>query len=627
MKRSNAKGMTIPQINKAIHGKKEIVKNKSISEPINKNKSKKPNKILRKVQNHDFGLLLNLPYSMNLASRFPTPQWFTSTEKADVSVIVPIYKSSIENLVESWDFNCDGMKVEFIFIDDECPLDSKSTVVSQWEPRKNETKKPIGKIYQNSATQGWGACCNTGAELATGDILIFLNPQGKLFPGWLPSMIRLIRKSNVGVVGGLHVNEMEDCVIESGREWSWKENRFMDIGSQCYQGKDIYRPFQMTNTPIEVFQASEREVVSSNLMAVMKQNFLNFGGFSPNVFTQEWSDADFCMSVREHGMKVMYQPNARLYHLGIEKKDKYWNHGSTWFENKWVSSERLDSIVKDKRSERRKINNILIRRQAAHGDVLVAAGIIPALKKRYPDSKILFSTECVDVLKNNPLIDKIIEEHSERQFDLFLNLDMVYEYRPNINILQAYAEAAGVNVNDCKLFLHSEPIDFELPDKYVVIHAGKTMWVGRNWSTIKFDQLSNKIKSLGYQIICIGTESDHKVNSCDLDLRGKTTIHQLATVIKNSQLFVGIDSFPMHIAQTFDVNGVCFFGSIIPNTRILSKNMIAVFADGLKCLGCHHRKSLPCTATTVCEVGVQECVNGISVEMMFNKVKQALKVS
>jgi hypothetical protein len=55
--------------------------------------------------------------------------------------------------------------------------------------------------------------------------------------------------------------------------------------------------------------------------------------------------------------------------------------------------------------------------------------------------------------------------------------------------------------------------------------------------------------------------------------------------------------------------------------------MIAVFADGLQCLGCHHRKSLPCTATTVCEVGVQECVNGISVEMMFNKVKQALKVS
>jgi ADP-heptose:LPS heptosyltransferase len=46
----------------------------------------------------------------------------------------------------------------------------------------------------------------------------------------------------------------------------------------------------------------------------------------------------------------------------------------------------------------------------------------------------------------------------------------------------------------------------------------------------------------------------------DVDLRGKTNYQELAYVLKNSSLHVGIDSFPMHVCASFNVPLVAIFG-------------------------------------------------------------------
>jgi ADP-heptose:LPS heptosyltransferase len=100
-------------------------------------------------------------------------------------------------------------------------------------------------------------------------------------------------------------------------------------------------------------------------------------------------------------------------------------------------------------------------------------------------------------------------------------------------------------------------------------------------------------------------------------------VAELAWVIKNAKMFVGIDSFPMHVAQSMSVPGVCFFGSILPETRLLKNSSIkSVVAEGIKCLGCHHRKSTPCTATTSCEIGIQDCVNNVTVDHMWRAIEK-----
>ncbi len=619
MKNIKYKGLTPTQIKKAVNKPME-----SKEQPlfVPKKIYKKPETLVRKMQTCNNSLLLNLPFNTTrTAFQYDVPNWFTSTQKCEVSIIVPLFKNSAQKLIESWDLLCDGIKTEIIFVDDNCPLNSKDSVISQWEKRKNELQSPIGRIYYSTEHQGWGACCNIGAEVANSEILVFMNPDTIITRGWLRPLVRLIRKSDIGAVGSLQIDINDRTFIDAGSEWSWEQKKFLEIGRQTYDGKLITKPFQINNTPIDLTESGEREKISSNCMAVTKSNFRYYGGFSPNLNSQEWSDSDFCMFLKEKNLKIICQCNSQVFRESNEIK-KTCETGSTYFNNKWIVSSRIDSLIKAKRiNDNDLVESIVIRRRAAHGDVFLAASVAPALKKKYPKAQIIFSTDCPEVLKDNLWIDKVIEIHSERWFKLYYDLDMVYEYRPDVNILQAYADAVGVNVKDCETFIKIESPELEIPEKYAVMHAGKTLWAGRNWTTLKFDSISSKLKNAGYHIICVGTWSDHKTTSCDLDLREKTNIQQLADVISKASLFIGIDSFPMHLAQHFEVPGVCFFGSIKPESRLFNNSIKPIVATGLKCLGCHHRKSTPCTSTSECEVGIQDCVNGVSSEQMWRTIQ------
>lgn len=615
-------GLTPAQIRKAINGtpKAEPQAVSLISPP---KKRAKPEQASRKPQPHDFGFLMDLPYSTTMtAIQYPTPPWFTSTQKPEVSIVVPVYRTSAKTLIDSLDLTLEGFRVELVFVDDGCPADSKGLVLKAWEEKKATLKSPVGKIYHSAVSQGWPASCNIGAEKASADIVVFLHPEAKVAPGWLRPMVRLLRKPEVGVVGGMQIEN--EAFLDAGGEWSWEDEQFNRIGRDVYKGKPISKAFRVDNTPEDLFDAQDREMVSSHCMAVRRHDFLELGGFSPNVSSVRWADADFCMFVREKGLKVMVQPGCPVEMKDDPKTDKYESHGKHYFLNRWAVSGRIDRLVRDIRPTPPEVGTILVRRRAAHGDVLVAAAVCPALKKKYPNCKIVFSTLCPEVLQNNPWVDKVQEEQSERHFQMYINLDMAYEYRPNTNILTAYAEAAGVSPRDCQLFLDEQPVE-GLPDKYVVVHAGRTMWAGRNWSTLKFDALTKKLKESGHSVVVVGTPSDHKTTVCDLDMRGKTSVHQLATIMKNATYFVGIDSFPMHVAQCFHVPGSAFFGSILPKTRLIRPNMKPVLADGIKCLGCHHRRPTPCTATTVCEVGVQDCINNVSVDTFWRSVTLSLE--
>ena len=95
--------------------------------------------------------------------------------------------------------------------------------------------------------------------------------------------------------------------------------------------------------------------------------------------------------------------------------------------------------------------------------------------------------------------------------------------------------------------------------------------------------------------------------------------------MSKAKAFVGIDSLPMHIAQAFDVPGVSFFGCILPETRLYSKNMQGITAVDLPCLGCHHRKPAPSTVTQICDTGTLDCIKNVTVDDMWRKVKNMLR--
>ena len=110
--------------------------------------------------------------------------------------------------------------------------------------------------------------------------------------------------------------------------------------------------------------------------------------------------------------------------------------------------------------------------------------------------------------------------------------------------------------------------------------------------------------------------------SCDLDLRGMN-IKETAFIIQNSDIFIGMDAFPMWLAQAFNKKGVCFFGSVDPKLILINNNIIPVRDEALSCIACHHRKLVPIAATTNCEVGDIRCEN-VSVDSFWKEVEKIL---
>ena len=566
---------------------------------------------------------------------YPTPSWFRTTQKVDVSIIVPMFKSDsvIIDLIKTWPLEEGKYTYEIIFVDDECPKKSKQVALNAWSLRKKEIKRPIGKIIYNSNNKGYGQSCNEGAVVSSGKYLIFLNADTKVTSGWIDPMIDLFEDAKVGLVGNMHLKEggaHNGTIDSAGSEWKWNDMSFVHIGRHCYQKQGLETPYRIENAPKDLLEVNEREMVTGCCFAIPSSLFDYIGGFNPNYKIGYWEDSEICLNVKELGYKVMFQPKSVIYHkLGHTSSGghRYFVRNKLYFMNKWVKSHRLDDLLltEARSKSENPVNRILVRRTNAHGDALVAAGVCAGLRKKYPKAHIMFSTLYPEVICENPNIDQFIDikEINHTKFDLFYNLDFCYEWRPKINILTAYAEAVGVKEEDCKVCMIPQPFS-SLPEDFIVIHAGTTDWVGRDWPHENFAVLSKKLMSEGETVVAIGKYSEGEI-PCSLDLRSKTSISQMAYIMSKAKAFIGIDSLPMHVAQAFDVPGISFFGCIKPELRIYSKKMRGINAENLSCIGCHHRKHAPSTVTRICETGTLDCVRKVSVNDMWNKVKDLLE--
>lgn len=566
-------------------------------------------------------------------SELDTPDWFRNTQKVDVSVIIPLYKSEevIVDLINSWELDYGKLKVEMIFVDDCCPNNSKEVVLSTWEKRKKDLKFPVGKIIINKVNKGYGLACNSGAAFASGKYIIFLNADTRVTKNWIQPIIELFESDlKIGIVGNLHIKEggeHDETIDSAGSEWMWgSSTSFVHIGRHCYQRKNINIPFTPENAPKEILEIGEREMVTGCCFAITSDLFKYIGGFNANYRIGYWEDAEICLNVRELGYKIVFQPKSVIYHkLGHtgSGSHKYCGHNRQYFMNKWVKSHRIDPLlfVGGRPDDEEPVKNILIKRSEARGDILVASGVCAALKKKYPNASISFCTLFPEVVQNNPYIDKV-GEFATKNFDVFYNLDFCYELRPNINILTSYAELVGVKKEDCKVYIYPTFVNKKMPNEYIVMHTDKNFnWAGRDWGHDNFKALAKRLLDAGEKIVCVGR--DEKI-PCTVDMRGKTNISELAGIISKAKAFIGVDSLPMHIAQSFNIPGICFFGCISPDLRIYNKNMIGITAK-IPCIGCHNRKLNPSVVNSTCELGTLDCVKKLSVDEMFKKVSKVLQ--
>jgi GT2 family glycosyltransferase len=521
-----------------------------------------------------------------------------------VSVVVPLYRSRhvILEQIERWP-ECD-IPHEIIYVDDHCPLDSWKVVASAWR-RRGIPRTVQVRVIRRRTNGGQPAAANGGAGVARASILAMLNADCFPHRGWLPRLVERLNDPTVGTVGSLLLRRIHgEMRIESaGSVWSWGSRSFEHIGGRRLSEA---LPGELT--------AGGRESITGCAIAIRSRLYWQVGGYDERFKVGYWDDADLTMRVRQAGYRIWFEPASCATHLvshsGASNHPHKENNRSR-FQQRWVDSGIVDGMVAIQRGYEPKM--IIVRRDGANGDVLLAVSVCAGIKKRFPKAKIHFQTNCPHPVYRNPWIDGVLPTTIPLpQHDWLCDLNDAYERLPMEHMLVTYARIAGVNVSDCRPFIHAEPVETPLPERFVALHpgpAGSLQWKGRAWPMERFVKTVEALRGRGVDVVIVGSHKDECPFPC-LDARG-LSVHQSAYVIGQARMFAGIESFPHHMAMALNVPTVAIMGKVAPETIFYRDNASVLRLD-LPCIGCLKRLRFPAIDIGRCDAGDEPCMKELT---------------
>lgn len=181
----------------------------------------------------------------------------------------------------------------------------------------DEPQPPAAEVrFFTMPNRGFGAGCNLGAREATGELLLFLNPDCCLRPGALKAAADcLTQNENAGLVGLRTV--LPDGSFEPGcLRGSPTPGRAL-----CYYLRlDKLFPNSRTcggyhMTWLDRSKTCEPEAVSGSFLLLRRSLFEELGGFDEDYFMYG-EDLDLCLRVRQSGHRVLYcaEGSALHYH-------------------------------------------------------------------------------------------------------------------------------------------------------------------------------------------------------------------------------------------------------------------------------------------------------------------------
>jgi lipopolysaccharide heptosyltransferase II len=206
-------------------------------------------------------------------------------------------------------------------------------------------------------------------------------------------------------------------------------------------------------------------------------------------------------------------------------------------------------------------------------------------------------------------------------YSLFLIKKMGLEVREEKIVLSVNEEIK----KEAKTLLEKLGVSSE--EFKIVIQLGSREAI-KSWPLKKFALLCPRLQEkYQAQFIFIGEEKEkflveeltEKTQLKSVNLVGKTTIRELIGAISLSQLFIGPDSGPAHLAAVLDIPTVVLWGPT-DETWISPKGNYCQLAKAkVKCRPCIQR-----TSRSKCPRGYQACLEKIAIEDVLSAVKEVL---
>ena len=474
---------------------------------------------------------------------------------------------------------------------------------------KEYQNRPNFKLLHYPYKFNFSKINNMAAEHASGEFLLFLNNDTVPQKGWLDALLEVAQRKDLGNVGivGAKLLYPNGTIQSAGNNIKFVDGEI----------KFVHNYVGMPSNLKEANKVRECDGVSGACLLVKKDLFNKVKGFEKEYWIEQQED-DLCLKVKKIGYKVIYTPEAIVYHNVLTTRGKIRKvviaHDDEIFRKKWFS----DYLIKktDSKKDDKKVRILAIKLMTL-GDVILCTPILEALRKKYPEAYIAFATseKYAELVEGNPYVDFV---YKCRDYDSKINAlnhydsitsdlmkrqmwSEVYQlqlhdtldlYWSGEHLLDLYADIADVKVNREKLHISISKEDKKfakteisrLKNRYknkrvIAIHT-TAGWEQKNWDFKKYDELVKRL-SKNYTFIQVGGKEDYKAKEVK-DFRG-LSIRKTAALIKECDLFIGPDSGPMHIAATVNVPVIGLFGCTAPYTAgPIADNYVCIISDAVE---------------------------------------------
>ncbi|XP_025103406.1 N-acetylgalactosaminyltransferase 7-like [Pomacea canaliculata] len=238
--------------------------------------------------------------------------WHYPTDLPTASVILVFHNEGFTTLVRTVhsviNTSPSHLLKEVIMVDD---YSSKENLKQELEDYLQQFKGKV-KLYRNEQREGLIRTRTRGAELATGDVIVFLDAHCECNRNWLPPLLARIRYDRkimaVPIVDGIDLDNFEYRSVYSTVhhrgifEWGflYKESQVpkKELARRKYESEPYRSPTH-----------------AGGLFAMDKSYFFELGGYDPGL--QIWGGENFELSFKiwQCGGSIEWVPCSRVGHI------------------------------------------------------------------------------------------------------------------------------------------------------------------------------------------------------------------------------------------------------------------------------------------------------------------------
>lgn len=172
------------------------------------------------------------------------------------------------------------------------------------------------RVIRNHTNLGFSRACNIGTKAASGDFMLYLNPDCRIEAKTIPSLRAVLeRHPEAGMAGGRLLNPDGTEQAGSRRDFPGPWRSFVRL-SGLYRFTNccpsLFPDFSKHREAVPDAE-TEVEAVSGACMMVPRKIIDAVGGFDEGYFLHV-EDLDWCMRIRRKGWAVFFVPQARVIH-------------------------------------------------------------------------------------------------------------------------------------------------------------------------------------------------------------------------------------------------------------------------------------------------------------------------